>query len=240
MSWWGRTVNRFSDSVKKFTADRGRLSQFLTSGGTSEINRGLEQTSPEFARINKYLKKGDLHSQINELDRSLILKNLNKTPAPGPSDMSGQEAAQRLISDQINTAEEFEKQLPGYIEGEYGDRARDIKEGSKESLGALRSNLNARGMLHSGLRQGKEGKLATKTAGLLNEARADTVRDAVMRNQAMKVNAGLSAQDNLNKQQEQLANLDAIKAQRDAFRSQMMGNAFGSIGSGVGQYYGSK
>lgn len=209
MSWWGRTVNRVSDSVKKFTSDPKRLALALgTAGGSEAWRAGKKSMEPSLPSVN--------------------------------IDQNARDQQSRLLADQMKTAQQFEAELPQYIEGEYGDRARGIKEEAKETQGALRSNLNARGMLHSGLRQAKEGKLSATTGGLLQSARGDVVRDATQRATAMKVDPALSAEASNQQQQTHLANLDQIQAQKDAFRAQMMGNAMGNIGAGVGRYYGDK
>lgn len=162
-------------------------------------------------------------------------KNALSPSLPGVNvDQNARNQVSGLLADQMKTAQEFEKGLPGYIEGEYGDRARVIKQQSKDAMGGLRSNLNARGMLHSGLEQSKENRLNSETAGALTSARGDVVRDALQRATAMKTDPALSAEANTYQQQSQLANIDAVKAQRDAFRNQMLGQGLGTVGYGVG------
>ncbi len=234
MSWWGRTVNRMSNSVKKFTSNKGRLSKALLSGGVSELSRTGAKYDKNLASFDKKYNKADLgQDYLNKYDKEKI--------EPGPFiDEDARRQSSNLLADQMKTADQFERDLPGYIENEYGSRASGIKQQSSDTKKSLQDSLNSRGMLHSGLRTAKEGRLGAETAGLLHRTRGDVTRDALMRAQAMKTDPALSAEAGVFQSQNQLANLDQIKASRDAFTNQMMGQAFGNIGAGVGRWAGDK
>lgn len=234
MSWWGRTVNRVSNSVRKFRKDPKRMLAAAGTLGASELVRGTQHSA-----------KGALGDIVNDPKRLALavgtvgmsegVRALKGKDPGGPRiDQNARNQVSDLLASQMKNAAQFEEELPQYIEAEYGDRARGIKQTSEDAKKSIQGTLNSRGMLHSGLRQAKEGRLGAETGGLLQSARGDVTRDALMRAQAMKTDPALSAEAGIQQSQNQLANLDAIKAQRDAFRNQMMGSAFSGIGTGLG------
>lgn len=227
MSWWGRTVNRVSNSVKKFTSNPGRIAKAIGTLGTSEALRAGAKKSNTIGKAAGMYNQAMTGGIYDKMDKDL--------KEPGIQvDQNARNQVSDLLASQMKNAAQFEQELPGYIEAEYGDRARGIKQTSEDAKKSIQGTLNSRGMFHSGLRMAKEGRLGAETGGLLQSARGDVTRDALMRAQAMKTDPAMSAEAGIQQSQNQLANLDSIKAQKDAFRNQMMGSAFSGIGTGLG------
>lgn len=157
-------------------------------------------------------------------------------PKPDLSTLEGQQQLQaQLVGNQLQAAEDFNKNLPAYIEQEYASRAAPVEDQFKSGRTNLMASLSGRGMLSSGNAIKQRANLEANKAQTLGGLRAETIQDATQRAQAYRIDP-LSSLANANEQKTNFAgNLDALKRQSDQNRQALIGQGLGMIGSGVGQ-----
>jgi len=206
------SVKKITNSVKKTISDPARLvgtyAGYAMGGGLPGMAAGNA--------VGKYIS--------------------TDIPAPDLSTLEGQQALQaQLVGNQLQAAEDFNKNLPAYIEQEYASRAAPLEDQFKANRTNLMASLSGRGMLSSGNALKQRANLEANKAQTLGGLRAETVQDATQRAQAYRVDP-LSSLANANEQKTSFANnLDALKRDSDKNRQALMGESLGMIGSGVGQ-----
>ena len=146
--------------------------------------------------------------------------------------------AQKYITNEIQTANQFNNNLPGYIQSQYTPQAQGIQAQAAQSGRNLKESQNQRGLLKSGNTQYKQGMLNATTANQLATAKSNIVQNAMTQNnQLMAQAAGDASQFGLAQQTAQ-ANAAGVQSQLNNFYQQLQNQAFGNIGRGIGSYAG--
>lgn len=156
-----------------------------------------------------------------------------------PPDYSGLEGQQRLqgelVNQRLQAGEQFNRDLPAYVQEEYNAKKAPLEDQYKNSRTNLMASLSNRGMLSSGNALKQRANLEAGKAQAFGDLKASTVQDATQRAQAYRVDP-LQSVANVNEQKTSFqSGLDDLKRQTDASRNALIGSAAGMIGQGVGQ-----
>lgn len=149
------------------------------------------------------------------------------------------DVANKYITNEIQAANQFNQNLPSYIQNQYTPQAQGIQTQAKQSAAQLKESQNQRGMLNSGNTQLKQGQLNANTAGQLATAKSGIVQNAMAQSDQMMAQAAGDAGQNALGYNTYQANASGVNSQLNNFYQQLQNNAFGNIGKGVGTYAGS-
>lgn len=162
-----------------------------------------------------------------------------------------------LMKSQRDLAKRFREQMPGAIEGEYGEFQRDRSRALQGEREQIDASFNRRGLLNSGLRQGVSGDAGERATGDLITARqaigqryrdtADALDDEPLNLEIALAGGNAQIGQAVGQAQQEFQNLviqnrmNRQNALESAFQSggYFLGTALG-LGSGGSNYAGAK
>lgn len=155
----------------------------------------------------------------------------------GPKDFQnpGEDPNVTALRDRLfGAAQDFEKDLPGLRQSQYGQIEKEGAQALEQGLKGTRQNFNRRGLLYSGLREAGEqsarGRVASEMANQKVQVNQDLGKQAQAKYQAA-AQAGLQGyQDAVNRE----AEIAGISLQNQVARAQLMqqlGATTGQIGA---------
>lgn len=147
---------------------------------------------------------------------------------------------QQIESAQIDQAKMFRRQLPNYtgrLQGLADEKMRNLFTGDVTNI---RDQMNRRGLLHSGLRQGAELGAAAKRGSELARDKVTIADQLEKQAQEFENSATTNIMDNYRDKIHQADQAYDLALQRMKQRSEMMNSLWSAGGSVLGGYLGRK
>jgi hypothetical protein len=140
---------------------------------------------------------------------------------------------QNISTQQTSQAQNFRSNLPTYTQDKYNIASDMAKQKLGQDMNAIRSGASSRGLLYSGLREGREAQAQGAMVSNLARQRTDINRDAENEARGMEmgaINSGMSLQQANQARQDAIYNAALDKYMNRKSPGQAIGGILGSVG----------